>query len=38
MFVRKTNLYQDSILGNASDAVSGMLYTKLEVMLPNTLV
>jgi rod shape-determining protein MreC len=28
MFVRKTNLYQDSVLGNASDAVSGMLYTK----------
>lgn len=27
MFVRKTNLYQDSVLGNASDAVSGKLFT-----------
>lgn len=27
MFVRKTNLYQDSILGNASNAVSGKIFT-----------
>jgi rod shape-determining protein MreC len=27
MFVRKTNLYQDSVLGNASNAVSGKIYT-----------
>ena len=26
MFVRKTNLYQDSVLGNASKAVSGKIY------------